>query len=298
MEDIFIKLKGYYSQLRTRFLAAEWSMRLIYINVGLFLLLRIVMFLGRLFHADSYFNFYFSLPSSLETFFTRVWTLFTYMFIHEDLMHLLMNMLCLYWFSMVFRQFFTERQLVGVYISGGLTGGLLYLFACNLFPSYHNFLIGASASILALLVASAYYAPTYRVQLIFFGNVTLKMVAIVWVAFDLLSVTSGTSGGHWAHLGGVLYGLFFGYYAKKGKDLTRWVQSLTDVMSRFATPKKAKPKVKMSYQDVRRESDGDYNARKARESKEIDQILDKIKQSGYDSLTKEEKQKLFEAGSR
>lgn len=299
MDAIFIKLKNVWRNLCRRFVAADMVMRLIYINVGVFLLMRLFMLLNNLFMVQSYGALYCSLPSSWSVFFTRPWTLLTYMFVHEDFSHLLINMLCLYWFGRLFLTFFNERQLCGVYLSGGFMGALFYLSVYRWLPGYsYGFLAGASASILSLLLAMAVYAPRYELRLMLLGVISLKTLSIVWIVFDLLGVTIENAGTHWAHFGGIFFGFLYAYYLKKGYDLTNWWQVLSNNFSRKVQSTKKKKRMKVTYRDVKRESDGDYNARKAYERAEIDHILDKVKRYGYADLTDDEKRKLFEAGNR
>ncbi|MDD4822564.1 MAG: rhomboid family intramembrane serine protease [Bacteroidales bacterium] len=276
-------------------------MRLIYINVGVFLITRLAVVFLRLFNIDYSFLLNLELPASVLSFLTHPWTLFTYMFLHEEIMHLFFNMLWFYWFGKLFLQFFNQKQLTVLYLFGGISGGLLYVLAYNLFPFFdgyeaHSYLIGASAAILAIVIGVASYAPTTKLNLMFIGEVSLRTIAIVTVLIDLLSITSENAGGHWAHLGGILIGFVYGSMMKNGYDLTRFfVQRFESVLSFFSRSRDRKPKMKVTYQDVRRESDWDYNARKQNEEKDIDLILDKIKKSGYESLSADEKKRLFDS---
>jgi membrane associated rhomboid family serine protease len=276
-------------------------MRLIYINVGVFLITRMAVVLLQLFNIENSFLLNIELPASVLSFLTHPWTLFTYMFLHEEILHLFFNMLWLYWFGKLFLQFFQPKQLTVLYLLGGLAGGLLYVLAYNLFPFFegyaaHSYLMGASASILAVVIGVASFAPTTKLNLMFVGEVSLRTIAIVTVLIDLLSITSDNAGGHWAHLGGILVGFVYGSMMKNGYDLTRvFVQRYESVLSFLSRARDRKPKMKVSYQDVHRESDWEYNARKQNEEKDLDLILDKIKKSGYESLSAEEKKRLFDS---
>lgn len=300
--DRFISkgMNGFHSMLAF-FRKGTTLMRLIYINVGVFLLTRMAVVLLQLFNIESSFLLNLELPASFLSFLTHPWTLFTYMFLHEEVMHLFFNMLWLYWFGKLFLQFFNEKQLTVLYLFGGITGGVLYVVAYNLFPFFdgfavHSFLIGASAAILAIVIGVASFAPTTKLNLMFLGEVSLRTIAIVTVLIDLLSITSENAGGHWAHLGGILSGFIYGSMMKNGYDITRvFVQRYEAIYSFFTRSRDRKPKMKVTYQDVRRESDGDYNARKRTEEKDIDLILEKIKKSGYESLSSEEKKRLFDS---
>ena len=228
------------------------------------------------------------------------------MFMHANFMHILFNMLWLYWFGSLFLYFFSGKHLRGLYILGGICGGLLYMVSYNVFPYFDSViasstLVGASASVLAIVVATAYREPNYRVQLLLFGAVRLKYLALIVVATDLLFITSSNAGGHIAHLGGALAGLWFAASLKKGTDITAWINKAIDAILALFERKtwQRKPKMKVHYgnSNAARQKDYDYNARKKAQSDEIDRILDKLKKSGYESLTTQEKKSLFDASS-
>jgi hypothetical protein len=202
-------------------------------------------------------------------------------------------MLWLYWFGKIFLQFLSEKQLSYIYILGGLTGAAFYILFFNVFPVFDKILtnsvaLGASASVIAIVIAISVYVPDYYLYLIFIGRVKLKYIALFTICLDILSIPSSNSGGHIAHLGGALYGFLFALQMKKGNDLTwgyrRMIESLTSLF-RF--------KKKMKVTHAREMNDWDYNAAKNEKQSRMDGILDKLAKSGYDSLTKEEKQFLF-----
>ena len=220
-------------------------------------------------------------------------------------MHILFNMLWLYWFGQLFLYFFSGKHLRGLYILGGICGGLLYMISYNLFPYFRpmvevSTMVGASASVLAIVVATAYREPNYPVRLFLFGTIRLKYLALIVVLTDLLFITSGNAGGHIAHLGGALAGLWFAASLSKGTDITVWINRILDGVSSLFYKKnwKRKPKMKVHYGNYSREQDYDYNARKKAQSDEVDRILDKLKKSGYESLTTEEKKSLFDASKK
>jgi hypothetical protein len=200
---------------------------------------------------------------------------------------------------------FNGRQLGGLYILGGIGGGLFYMLAFTIFPYFDKFpdpsyMLGASASVLAIVTAPAVAAPNYQLRLFIFGNVRLKYIAIVTVLLDVyfLSTTGENAGGHIAHLGGALTGLCFALSLSKGRDISAWINKLIDKLINFFKPG---PRMKVSRTggksgQTRKESDSDYNARKKKEADEIDRILDKLKKSGYESLSSDEKKSLFNAG--
>ncbi len=286
-----------FTSLKRTFHAGNILAKLIYINVGLFVLIRLAAVIFMLFNIQGVpFLLYLQMPASPELFLHRPWTLFTYMFTHYDFLHILFNMLWLYWFGGIFLQFFNERQLGGLYVLGGIAGGLLFMLAYNVFPYFSqaadfSYLMGASASVMAIVFAVSFYRKDYEIQLFLFGRVKLIYLALFTFALDFLAITSDNAGGHIAHIGGALLGVWFASRISSGKDLTAPMNRLIDW---FVNLGKRKPTMRVTYR--RGETDMEYNERKNRDTKELDAILDKLKQSGYDSLSADEKRKLFDAG--
>lgn len=292
MDSIFTNLK------RT-FDSGNILSKLIYINVGLFILIRLAGVVLMLFKLDWFpFLQYLQMPSSPELFLYRPWTIISYMFTHYDFLHILFNMLWLYWFGGLFLTFFNERQLGGLYLLGGIAGGLLFMVAYNIFPYFYeaaaySFLMGASASVMAIVFAVSFYRKDLVISLFLIGRIKLIYLALFTFVIDLLAMTSTNAGGHIAHIGGALFGIWFAARIKQGKDLTRPMNRLIDWTVNIG---KRKPKMRVTY--TRPESDYEYNARKNRESADLDVILDKLKRSGYDSLSMEEKKQLFDASKK
>ena len=296
-------MASFISDLKSRFHRGDINLQLIYINVGVFVVTTLVSVFLRLFNmGDASWMNILTLPASIPEFLKQPWSLLSYMFLHADPLHLLFNMLWLYWFGQLFLSFFSARHFRGLYLLGGICGGLFYMLALNVFPYftpyiYISTLLGASASVLAIVVATAVREPEYRVNFMFIGTVRLKYVALFMVVTDLLFVTSGNGGGHIAHLGGALAGWWFAWSLRKGNDVTKWINGVLDgcsgVWSKLSSKK---PKMKVSKGG--RAADYDYNARKKQQSEEIDRILDKLKKSGYGSLTTEEKKRLFDASKK
>jgi membrane associated rhomboid family serine protease len=237
----------------------------------------------------------------------RPWTLITYMFAHYGFLHILFNMLWLYWLGRIFMEYFSPKQLTGVYLLGGLGGALLFLIAYNTLPYFRTlpgpaFLKGASASVIAIVVATAVYAPDYRIGLLFLGEVPLKWVALVTVAIAVLGLDAGNVGGNIAHIGGAIVGAWFGLRIKRGRDITRPLNTAIDTvvglfngrswkLPKFEKKAGAKHNQQQAQQRPNRPAD-------EVSEDELDKILGKIKVAGYDALTDEEKDKLFKASRR
>jgi hypothetical protein len=226
------------------------------------------------------------------------------LFFHAGVFHLLFNMLWLYWFGRMFLSLFSAHHFRGLYLLGGICGGLLYMLAFNLFPYFNQFLydsllVGASASVLAIAIATAVREPDYKINLLFIGPVKLKYFALVIVLFDMLYVSSNNAGGHIAHLGGALAGWWFVRGFVKGYDITQWANVCMDAIGnlfRKRERKPRKPKMKVHVNNAAgRKADYEYNARKKEQSDEVDRILEKLKKSGYGSLSDSEKRRLFDA---
>lgn len=294
------------TDIKNNFKRGSIYIQLIYINVAVFLITAILSVFFLLFNRGiAGVLQWLELPSSLDRLIRQPWSLITYMFMHADIFHILFNMLWLYWFGSIFTNFFTGKHLRGVYILGGICGGLLYIISYNVFPYFAeavhtSVMVGASASILAIVTATAYREPNYPIRLLFFGTVRLKYLALIVVATDLLLMTSGNAGGHIAHIGGALAGLGFAAALNKGMDVTAWINRTLDwFTSLFSKKQRAdRKRAKMKVNYTSRNKDYEYNANKKAQSDEIDRILDKLKKSGYNSLTAEEKKSLFDASKK
>lgn len=278
-------------ELKHKFTSANGLFKLIYINLAFYVLVHLIKTSSFLFQSSSL-NLidWFGVPSLLSEFIFKPWTPLTYMFTHEGLLHILFNLMWLYFAGQVFLQYFNAKKLYSVYILGGLTGSLTYLIAYNLLPAFANHsshLIGASASVLAILFAVATYVPNYKVNLIFIGVIPIKYLAIASVFIDIISIPKGNAGGHIAHLGGALIGVLFISQWKKGKDITTSIDSLISSFLDLFKKKHLKTVHK------RPKTDDEFRSDKVERSAKIDAILDKIAKSGYNSLTAKEKEYLF-----
>lgn len=281
--------------------------KFIYINVAIYVVVALIGVFSVLFNAGAgdVVVRYLELPSSLQQLLCRPWTLFTYMFLHEQFMHILWNMIALYVFGRIFIDFFSLRHFVGTYILGGLFGGVAFVLSYNVFPYFEpyvgiSYLIGASASVLAIVVASAVRNPGYRINLLLIGSVKLSTFALITVAISIFMLAGDNAGGNFAHLGGAVAGWLVAYMLNKGVDITSFVNKPIDWVTSFFKKgyfsRRRKPEFKYTSGD--RSADYEYNARKKANEAEIDKILEKIKRGGYASLTEDEKKRLFDASSK
>ncbi|MCF8378880.1 MAG: rhomboid family intramembrane serine protease [Bacteroidales bacterium] len=273
--------------------------RLIYINVGIFLLIQLFIIFSRLFGYDELIYSivkFLAVPTYLESLATHPWTVFSYMFTHKDFLHVLFNILWLYWFGRIFLSYFSERQLISVYILGGLWGAFLYIFSYNIFPGLQSmvadsYALGASASVMAIVIAVAFLVPDYKVYVVLIGPVKIIYVALIGFVLSSLIDFSVNTGGKIAHIGGAAFGYYFTYRYNHGKDISMWFSTFLD---KFLSLFRRERKMKVTHKKP--VSDYDYNKQKNSQQKEVDRILDKISKQGYDSLSKEEKEILFRMG--
>lgn len=293
-------------EIKRSFRKGNMLFRLIYINIGIFIALNLLFVFYRLFTPGMspaelriVFNEkimqYLMVPSLPGELIKRPWTLITYMFTHFSFLHILFNLLWFYWFGRIFLQYFTEKQLLNTYLIGGVAGAVLFLILMNGFPGLRQHLgtsmLGASAAIMAIVIGIAFYVPEYTLRFLIIGPIRLKYIALVMLVMDVMMIAYDNAGGHIAHLGGALYGYLFTLNIRKGKDIGKW---LSDLIDRTVTLFKPRPKLNVTYRsNVRNMTDEEYNQKKAELQREIDRILDKIAKSGYESLTKSEKETLF-----
>jgi membrane associated rhomboid family serine protease len=288
---------GFSGNIRNQFRTANTLERIIIVNVAVFLLFAVMRAMMKLFMTslDSYFmpSQWLAVPASISSLIFKPWTIFTYMFYHEDFFHILFNMLWLFWMGKIFTEYLGNKKLFSTYILGGICGAILYIAAYNFFPLFNqtvhvSYALGASAGVLAITIATATLLPEYRISILFLGPVALKYVALVTVFLDLISVSGNNAGGHIAHLGGALFGFLYIRQLRKGRDLAKGFNAMMDKLATIFSRRK---KMKVHRGNPRR--DEDYVSDKKAIQERTDEILDKISKSGYGSLTKEEKEFLF-----
>ncbi|MFT6165529.1 MAG: membrane associated rhomboid family serine protease [Vicingaceae bacterium] len=296
---------GNQNNFSSNFMQNSMLVKLIYANVVVFVAIKLLYLFFWLFVSnsspDQWALEWLAVPSDPGKLIFKPWTILTYMFLHLGLWHLFSNMLWLYFLGTLFVQFLGERKLYTVYIAGGIAGALLYVLFFNIFPVFENvnnsaIALGASASVMAVVVGVGTYSPNYAIRLLFLGDVKLKYIAIFSFVIDVLSISNSNSGGHIAHIGGAALGFLFAKQWSKGIDITAWVGTSSNFLLALVKPgSKSKMKVKYKRPST---SNYEYNDRKKEEQVEIDAILDKISRSGYDSLSKKEKEILFKASGK
>lgn len=253
------------------------------------------------------------MSSDVSTFLSKPWTIITYMFTHMDFFHILFNMLFLYWFGQIIMDYLGSKKFVNIYILGGLAGGLFFILMYNLIPFYHGQLgiplLGASAGVSAIIVAAATLVPNHSFVLLFIGPVKIKYIALFYVIFKSFAGLDGSNaGGELAHLGGALIGYLYIVQLRRGSDWGAWISGSLDWIKGLFD---RKPKIRVTHKQrtySRKDeafthsnatkSSKTSQSRSETEQDEIDAILDKISAKGYESLSKEEKQKLFNASKR
>jgi membrane associated rhomboid family serine protease len=287
---------GIWDDIKKTFRHGNSLIRLIYINIAVFILITIAAIIGFLLKNPEISEkalYYVSVPSSFKVLLLRPWTIITYMFVHQGFWHILFNMLWLYWFGTIFLEYLDQRKLVAVYLMGGISGALVYILSFNIFPAFSavvtdSVAIGASASVMAIVIAIAAYVPDYTVHLFLFGRIKIKYMALAIFILTSVMDFSINSGGKLAHIGGALFGYLYTLNLKQGRDIGKGFNKIIDFLVTAFKPRK---KLKVTHKKPANEYE--YNKLKAEHQAMINNILEKISKGGYDSLTKEEKETLF-----
>jgi Uncharacterized membrane protein (homolog of Drosophila rhomboid) len=278
--------------------------QLIIINVVIFLALAVLYVFSTVSGLKDVFKIIhdqFSIPPLFSDFILRPWTIFTYAFAHSltDIFHILFNMLALYWFGKLFIEYLGSDKLIALYVLGALAAGVTYLLVFNTIPFFKertafDGMVGASGAVYAIMVGAATLLPDYTFFLLFLGPVRIKYIAAFYIVLSFLGSVGGNAGGNIAHLGGALMGFVYIKQMQVGVNWGGWITSILDWIRNLFT---SNPKVKVTY---RKEGDQKKQAPKFSKATqdEIDAILDKISDKGYESLSKDEKEKLFDASKR
>lgn len=285
-------MNSWISNLKNKYLIGTIVEKIIFINIAIFILTYLFNTLSFLFKYDGNIIInWFALSPLFDTIIVKPWTIVTYGFLHHGLFHILFNLLFLYYIGNLFLDFFNRKQFLIYYFLGIIFGGIVYLLSYNYLPALktqQSVLVGASAGVTAILVGITAQIPQYALRFRFIGNIKLLYITIFFIALDIIQIPDGNAGGHLAHLGGALIGYLLTVYLKQGQGLILWIESLM-------TPKKDKP-LKTVYK-TKKTAKSKINNSKDQQIK-IDRILDKISKSGYETLTKEEKDFLFQIGKK
>jgi membrane associated rhomboid family serine protease len=283
------------------------TIRLIIFNVAVFLLIQIASVFGRLIggevelQVNSILNSIFALNIDFSQFIHKPWGLFTSIFAHFSILHLLFNMLFLYSAGKFFESMFDQKRMIYTYLFGGIVGGMIELIAHLVFPALSGqavVIVGASGSVMAIFSALAFHRPNLMVNVFNLFSIRLIFIAGIFILIDLVSLGLDDGTAHFAHLGGALFGMLSVYNYNSSSNLLNRLQMLGDRISRFfktlfSSNKKLKVRKGGAYQNPRFKSDEEYNVEKKQKQAKTDAILDKISKSGYESLTKAEKEFLF-----
>ncbi len=278
--------------IQHRFKKGSIVEKLIYINIGVYILALFFEVVKDLYKSDTNFLItWFSLSADTSTLLTTPWTLLSYGFLHVDFLHILFNLIVLFYIGNLFIEYFTQKQLLQFYVLGTLFGGLLFIASYNYFPLFTNksaILIGASAGVSAIFIGIATYMPNYQLKIRFIGFVKLWYLAAIFVLFDIMQLAGNNAGGHFAHLGGALFGFLYVNQASN-KKIGIWEK----IIAFFTSQKKP---LKTVYKSKNKKSK--VQKTKSEQQQQIDSILDKISKSGYETLTKKEKEFLFQQGKK
>jgi len=283
---------NYINNLKNRFKNGNIVEKLIYINIAVFILtLLFNVFQGLYKGQINWFVDWFSLDDNYTSLLRKPWSILTYGFLHANFIHILMNLIVLHFIGNLFIEYFTQKQLLHFYVIGTFFGGFLFIFSQNYFPLFEgksSLLVGASAGISAIFIGAATYIPNYQLKLRFIGFVKLWYLAAFWIGLDIIGLIGDNSGGHFAHLGGSLFGFF--YVKKVNNKKTDFFKQLSSLF------KRKQPPLKTVHKSAKKKTTSVKNTDITQQ--QIDAILDKISKSGYDTLTKTEKDFLFRQGKK
>ena len=286
-------MNSLFQKLQYKFNYATIVERIIYITIAVFIFTFVIEAIASLIQVEGNPIFdWFSLPTSFQDFIVKPWTIVTYGFLHGGFWHILFNLLILYYFGNLFLDFFSKRDFLIYYFAGIIAGGIVYILSYNYFPALKNTsttLVGASAGVTAIVIGIATKIPNYAMHFRFIGAVKLWYIAVGLIVLDIIQIPISNTGGHLSHLGGAITGWLLTTYFSSGKK-----SSKNSVFSSFFKSKKQGP-LKTVY---KKQQSVTGNKIDEVQQQKIDKILDKISKSGYDALTKEEKDFLFSVGKK
>lgn len=265
-----------------------------------FAIFRFIMYLANEKQVSEQIVNYLYVPGNITILLFRPWTLISYQFMHVGFFHILFNMLLFFYMSAIVCSFISSRTLWKIYIWGGICGAIFFILSFNLFPVFRNidemgFLVGASASVMAVTVATATLLPNYEVFLFGVFRIKLKWLALAMILLDITGIPSSNPGGGLSHLGGAFFGLVYmlnykGFFNSSLRNLNKYF------LKKIKTPEKKNIRKKEFVNEPNYRKTSFASSKKTKPNQtEIDAILDKISQSGYDSLSGSEKEILFRA---
>lgn len=297
---------GTADRIRYKLQTATVVEKLIALNILFFVLFFLVRTIAFLFQWPSDFLFeWFVFPKELGEFLFKPWSIITYSFLHSGIWHILSNMLILYYAGIYFLSYFSPKKLLTFYFLGVIIGALVYMLSYNVFPAFQDmgrsYLVGASAGVMAVLVGIATHVPNLRIRLFILGNIKFWYIAAFLVILDVIQIPISNAGGHIAHLGGALFGYFYATQLGKGNDIASgFEKAISGFLGMFDGNKQPRAKMRTVYKKSPTSKTSSTatasKISKTEKQQRIDAILDKISKSGYDSLTKQEKDFLFQAG--
>lgn len=291
-------MAGLRDTIKAQFENGDYLIKVVLIMIGAFLIQTILGVLSTFTETPllNYFENYTYLPSEVTEFAFKPWTLFTYMFLHHGFFHIFFNLIILYFTGKIFVDFLNDKRFLATFILGGLAGGVLFILSYNVFPFFEGVklpLVGASAGVMAIVIGTAAYAPNLPVRLFFAIEAKLWHVASLFLLMDLLQIEKNNPGGHIAHIGGALMGYFIVRQLQNGKDYS---MGFFEYWKAFFGWFDKKPTLKTVHKSKTKKRD---NPKKTDADQEVlDRILEKIQKSGYDKLSKEEKEFLFKFGKK
>lgn len=278
------------NDIKKRYTKGNIVEKLIFINIAAFVITILVSVVQGLYEGQiNWLIDWFSLDNNVNALLKKPWSIISYGFLHADFIHILMNLMVLYFIGNLFLEYFTQKQLLSFYLLGTFFGGIFYIFSQSYFPLFDgesSILIGASAGISAIFIGITTYIPNYQLKLRFIGFVKLWYLAGIWIALDVIGLIGNNAGGNFAHLGGSLFG--FLYVTKASNTEIKIFDKLANLFKK----KKKSPLKTVHKSKVKKSTTNNLN------QQQIDAILDKISKSGYDTLTKAEKDFLFRQGKK
>jgi membrane associated rhomboid family serine protease len=278
--------------LKTGYRYSDYANKLLYWNVAVFIL---SFFFYDFRNREFIFPDWLALSSNPLTILSYFWTLLTYSFLHSGFLHLIFNLLTLSFYSRLFLTFFSPKQFIGLYLLGAIFSGASFVIAF-LFSSNSGSLVGASGAIMTVLVATTTYQPLMSIRLLIFGTIKLWYLTVAILIINLLEIFGQNTGGIVAHLGGALFGFMYVKLLQNGTDMSLLVTKISSFFGNLFDKKTATPFKKIHKNKTVATKTNPRVEMVDKKQQQVDEILDKISASGYDSLTAREKEFLFNAG--